>query len=95
MGPGANESTRAYQRKWGAIYPVILLKDSKIESGTKLIYAGEEFIVLQEGIALCKSSFMYMKEPMITATCFDETPMKQMLNQWFEYYGDVAEVVIE
>ena len=92
MGPGATES-RVYQREWGAIYPVILLKDSKIESGSKLIYAGEEFMVLQGDIALCKSGFMYMKEPMITAHCFDETPMKQMLNQWFDTHGSVAEVI--
>ncbi len=94
MGPSASES-RVYQREWGAIYPVILLKDSKIESGSKLIYAGEEFAVLQGDIALCKSCFMYMKEPLITARSFDETPMKQMLNQWFEDYGDVADVVID
>ena len=92
VGPSASE-LRVYQREWGAIYPVLLLKDSKIESGSKLIYAGEEFTVLQGDIALCKSGFMYMKAPLITACCFDETPMKQMLNQWFEYNDSVAEVV--
>jgi len=92
MGPGPTES-RIYHREWGAIYPVIMLKDSKIKLGSKLIYAGEEFTVLQGDIALCKSGFMYMKKPMITARCFDETPMMQMLNQWFEYNGSVAEVV--
>lgn len=92
MGPGVNES-RVYFRGWGAVYPVLLLKDNKIESGSKLIYAGEEFTVLQEKMALCKSGFMYMSEPMISARCFDETPLKQMLNQWFKNHGSVAEVV--
>ena len=92
MGPEANES-RVYFRKWGAVYPVLLLKDNRIESGNKLIYAGEEFTVLHDGIALCKSTFMYMENSMIAARCFDETPMKQMLNQWFENHGSIAEVV--
>lgn len=94
MGPYANE-LRVYCREWGAVYPVILLKENKIESGSKLIYAGEEFTVLQGNIALCKSGFMFMKEPMITARCFDETPMMQMLDRWFETNGEVAEVVID
>lgn len=85
---------RLLARKWGSVYPVLILEASnQLELGSKLLYAGDEYIVLRDGLAICDSEYRYVSFPVVCANSFKETYLSEMLADWFRDNGTVADVV--
>ena len=83
---------RTFRRDWGSVYPLLILeKPDQLEPGSKLLYAGEEFIVLRDGLALCETELLHIKASLMQESAFEQTPLAKMLEQWFEDNGNLAQ----
>lgn len=85
---------RVYEREWGSVYPVLILGHSyQLTPGSKLIYAGERFTVLHDGLALCDSEYIRMKLPLFNTQTYEETYLSKALSKWFRDNGSFAIVL--
>ena len=83
-------------RELGSIYPVIILEPSKqIKPGSQLLYAGDEYTLLRDGLAISDSEYRWAKVPIFQAHTFEETYLSEMLGRWFQDNGTVADIVDE
>ena len=93
IGPDI-DGYRVYDREWGSLFPVIILEPSnQLEPGSTLLYAGDEYTVLRDGLAISNSEYLRMKLPIFCKHTFEETYLSKMLSEWFRDHGTVADVV--